>query len=468
MENEIDFDIVVVGCGVTGTAAALSAAESAEELGKHVRVAVLERSDFNHRGGNSRWTDAYLRMKSVVDIADDFVDDMMNFSDGFSDRTYVETLAKNAGKTLQWVNEKGVKFDYLPTMFLTSSQPRLLPVGGGRAIVDTLARRAEGCGVQIVYETTAWQLLLDNQGAVEGLMVRVKGGGSLCLKTKSVILAAGGFEGNPEMMAQYIGRDAHRIPTIAEGGQANKGEAIRMALSIGAKGTGQWDLFHAEPVDPRSKRDEATVMTYPYAILVDQHGKRFVDEGISTADEQYEAVTRTIYFDLPGRIAYMISDQKMFKIPNYERALQTEQPPIEANTIEELAQQIGVPTENLVQTVRSYNEAIQPGEFRWDKKDDKKTVGLTPPKSNWAIPINDPPFIAFPVVCSIVFTYGGLFTDSDGRVLSSDDEAIPGLYAAGEITGLYYGKYPGATSVLRGLVFGRRAGIHAVSYVISR
>ncbi|MGG2200951.1 MULTISPECIES: FAD-dependent oxidoreductase [Paenibacillus] len=464
MEKQVDFDIVIVGCGVAGAAAALSAAEHAKQTGKNARIAILERTDYHHRGGNSRWTAAFLRMESLERTADNFVEDMLSFSSYYSDKKYIETLAEHAGETLKWLHEKGVDFDHLPTMFLTSSKPRLLPVGGGRAIIDCLLRRAEALGVQMIYETTAWQLLLDDEGAIEGLMVRVKGGTSYRLGTRTVILAAGGFQGNPEMMAQYIGRDAHQIPTIAEGGLANKGECIRMAMAIGAKGAGQWDSFHAEPVDPRSKREEATVMTYPYAILVDRNGRRFLDEGISTVDEQYESVARTIFYDLPGRMAYMVSDQKMFAIPNYERALQTEQPPIEADTIEELAGKIGVPPENLGETVRAFNEAIQPGPFYWDRKDGKHTSGITPPKSNWAIPIDQGPFIAYPVICSNVFSYGGLFTDTDGRVLTGDNDAIPGLYAAGEITGLYYGKYPGATSVLRGLVFGRRAGAHALAY----
>ena len=129
-------------------------------------------------------------------------------------------------------------------------------------------------------------------------MVRVRGGNSLQLKVGAVVLAAGGFQGNQEMMAQYIGRNAHKIPTVAEGGLFNKGEAIRMAMAIGAKGSGQFDAFHAEPVDPRSKREEAAVMTYPYAILVDKNGKRFVDEGKTTIDEQYEEVARKIFYDL--------------------------------------------------------------------------------------------------------------------------------------------------------------------------
>ncbi|MCM3767795.1 FAD-binding protein [Neobacillus niacini] len=465
MEREIDYDIVVIGCGVAGTAAALSAAETAKNEGKDLKVAILERADYDHRGGNSRWTASYMRMKNLDEVADNFVEDMLAFSDHYSDRKYIETLAENAGSTLRWVEEKGVQFDYLPTMFLTSSKPRLLPVGGGRAIVDTLSRRAAGLGVEIIYEATAWKLLLDEAAAVNGLMVRVKGGASLKLKVGAVIMGAGGFQGNQEMMAQYVGRDAHKIRTVAEGGLFNKGEAIRMAMSIGAKTAGQFDAFHAEPVDPRSKREEAAVMTYPYFILVDQNGKRFVDEGKTTIDEQYEEVARKIFYDLPGHIAYMIGDQKMYEIPHYERAVETDKPAISADTLEELAGKIGVHVEQLMATVKEYNAAIQPGEFYWDKKDGKKAVGITPPKSNWAIPIDKAPYIAYPIVCSNVFTNGGLATDTNGRVLSQDDDAIPGLYAVGETAGLYYGKYPGGTSVLRGLVFGRRAGQHAVSYI---
>lgn len=461
----MDYDIVVIGCGVAGTSAALAAAEKAKEEGEKLSIALLERSDFDHRGGNSRWTASYMRMKNLDEVADNFVEDMMAFSDNYSDRKYIETLAANAGKTLRWVQEKGVDFDYLPTMFLTSSKPRLLPVGGGRAIIDTLARKASALGVEIIYEATVWDLVLNEEGAVSGLKVRVKGGGSLHLNVGAVILAAGGFQGNQALMSRYIGRDAHKIRTVAEGGLFNKGEAIEMAMKIGARGAGQFDSFHAEPVDPRSKREEAAVMTFPYAILVDKNGQRFVDEGRTTIDEQYEAVARTIFYDLPDHIAYMISDQKMYDIPNYEQALETDKPAIEADTLEELAEKLEIPADKLVATVESYNKACQPGEFRWDKKDGKKAIGINPPKSNWAIPIDKGPFIAYPIVCSNVFTNGGIATDTDGRVLSQDDYPIPGLYAAGETAGLYYGKYPGGTSVLRGLVFGRRSGMHAVSYV---
>ncbi|MCM3388941.1 FAD-binding protein [Ureibacillus chungkukjangi] len=468
MTRQVDFDLAIIGCGAAGTAAALAAAEKAKEQNQSLKIVILERADYEQRGGNTRWTAAYMRMENIDQPAPNFVEDMLAFSDNYADRSYIETLHKNAGSTLRWVESKGVDFDYLPTMFLTSSKPRLLPVGGGRAIIDTLSLRARALGVEIIYEATAWNLSLDEAGAINGLKVRIKGGETMELNVNAVILAAGGFQGSHEMMAQYIGRDAHKIPPVCEGGYFNKGEAIRMAMSLGAKGAGQWDAFHAEPVDPRSKREEAGVMLYPYFILVNQDGQRFTDEGYTTIDEQYEAVARKIFYECPNHIAYMIADQKMYDIPNYTEALQTEQPPILANTLEELAEKLNIPKENLTKTVSEFNKAVQPGEFLWNKKDDKKALGITPEKSNWAIPIEKGPYIAYPIISCNVFTNGGIATDTEGRVLSNDNDPIPGLYAAGEMTGLYYGKYPGGTSVLRSLVFGKRAGEHAISYISSK
>lgn len=463
--GKVDYDLIIVGCGAAGTASALAAAEEAKAQDQSISIAILERAPFEKRGGNTRWTAAYMRMENIDTPAPNLVGDMLKFSDHLIDRQYATTLEQEAGPTLRWVESKGVDFDFLPTMFLTASRPRLLPVGGGRAIIDTLSLRARALGVEIIYETTAWDLTLDDEGAVNGLKVRIADGSSMQLKTNAVILAAGGFQGNKEMMAQYIGRNAYKIPPVSEGGLFNKGEAIRMAMRIGAAGNGQFDSFHAETVDPRSKREEAGVMLFPYAILVNRNGERFTDEGITTIDEQYEEVARKIFYTCEDHVAYMITDQKMYNVPNYEEALQTDMPPIVADTIEELAEKINVNRQNLVKTVQTFNDACPDGEFIYNKMDGLATTNLALNKSNWSIKVNDGPYIAYPVHCCNVFTNGGLATDIDARVLTGDETAIPGLYAVGETSGIYYGKYPGGTSVLRCLVFGRRAGKHAVSYI---
>lgn len=463
--GEVDYDLIIVGCGAAGTASALAAAEEAKAQDQSLSIAILERAPFDQRGGNTRWTAAYMRMENIDTPAPGMVEDMLQFSDNLIDREYAEILREEAGPTLRWMESKGVDFDVLPTMFLTASRPRLLPIGGGRAIIDTLSLRARALGVEIIYETTAWDLTLNDEGAVNGLKIRMTDGNIIHLKTNAVILGAGGFQGNKEMMSQYVGRNAHKIPPVSEGGLFNKGEAIRMAMRLGASGKGQFDSFHAETVDPRSKREEAGVMLYPYAILVNQSGERFTDEGITTIDEQYEEVARKIFYTCENHVAYMITDQKMYDIPHYEEALQTDMPPIVADSIEELAEKLNIPAQNLAATVQNFNAACPEGEFIYNRVDGLATKDLQLNKSNWSIPINQGPYIAYPVHCCNVFTNGGLSTDVEGRVLTGDDVAIPGLYAVGETSGIYYGKYPGGTSVLRCLVFGRRAGKHAVSYI---
>ena len=465
------YDLVVVGCGAAGLTAALSAIEAASEAGaKGFSVAVLERSSREERGGNTRWTGAYLRLKDTETIADSFVEDMLEYSGGRSDERYLRTLAEKIPETMAWVQEKGLGFDYLPTIFLTLRQPRLLPVGGGRAIVETLADRVEEAGVSILYETTAQNLVVGEGGFVEGVEVRGSDGRLRRLGAKAVILASGGFEGNPEMMTRYIGRNAVNIPTIAKGGRYNKGEGIRMALDLGAKPAGQWDAFHAEPADPRSDREEAVVMTFPYDVLVNGKGERFLDEGAGTVDEIYERVARTILYD-QDQTAYVIIDQKMYDIPGHEHAVLTDQEPYRADTIAGLAKQIGLNPQALERTVSAYNAAATGNASSFDplQPDGLATTGnLAPPKSNWARPIDQPPYLAYPLACTIVFTFGGVATNETAEVLSSDDVPIPGLYAAGEMTGLYYGWYPGSTSVLRCLTFGKIAGASAVGYALER
>jgi tricarballylate dehydrogenase len=460
--SELDFDLVVIGCGVAGSAAAAAALEEAASLGQTLRVLVLERSGPELRGGNSRWTAAYLRMTDIDTPAPGFVDDLVDHGSGNVDRAYAQRLADEAGPTLRWLATKGVEFEELPTIFLTQAKPRLLPVGGGRVVLDTLLAEAETAGASIAYRSTAWRLSLADDGSIDGLWVRGEDGYAALGSVKAVVIAAGGFEGNAEMMTRYVGRS---VRTVAVGGTFNGGEGIRMALDVGAGPAGEWERFHAEPVDPRSSREEAVVMVYPYGLLVDGEGRRFLDEGAGTIDEQYESVARRI-LELDGRQAWVVGDQRLFDLPRFDDIVQTTEPPVAAATLEELATAIGVPPATLRATVDGYNAAVQPGDFDPLHLDGKAAPTAAPPKSNWANPIDRSPYVAWPLVCSNVFTFGGLATDLDGRVVTHDRAPIPGLYAAGEITGLYHGKYTGATSVLRGLVFGRIAGRHAARYVL--
>ena len=472
------FDVVVAGCGVAGLSAAVTAAESG------MKVAILERSSKEDRGGQSRWTEAYLRMKSLDEVSDDFeshlaenvghyndpdlVGEMLNSREtwshaarslAFSDPEVIGNFAANVPPTIKWLQGMGVKFDFLPTQFLTKTQPRLLPVGGGQALVDALARQAEKLGVTFFYHATARRLILDDEGTVKGLHVQQHGQGKLNFFGK-VVLACGGFEGNPAMMAKYLGPRSVYLRPICKGGYLNRGEGIEMALDIGAAPSGEFGSYHAEPIDPRSGISEPSIFIFPYGILVNKLGGRFTDEAPGTVDAHYERITRRIYEQEEG-IAYVILDQRVMDIPNYRLGIRTDQPGIEAASIEELANKIGVPVEALRQTVYQYNAACPTtGNYQPLALDGQSTQRLVPPKSNWALPIDKGTYIAYPIISSNVFTFGGLKVSTEGQVLDTDGYPIANLYAAGEVIGMYYTNYTGATSVLKGLVFGRLSSQH--------
>ncbi|MCG7200267.1 FAD-dependent oxidoreductase [Marinobacter pelagius] len=473
--TNLKFDLVVVGCGVAGLSAAVSAAENG------LKVAVLERATREERGGQSRFTEAYLRMKSETEVTDDF-DDFLAENSGFyqdpdfvaeslSERQYwsaqtralpavdagiIGTFSENVPVTISWLQENGVKFDFLPTQFLTSTQPRLLPVGGGEAIVETLAAKAENLGATFFYETSGRELILTRNGEVSGLKAHSRTEGSLEFEGE-VVLASGGFEGNSEMLTRYLGHRAAYLRPVCKGGYYNRGEGIRMALDVGAAAGGEFGNYHAEPVDPRSGISEPSIFIFPYGVLVNKEGRRFTDEAPGTVDAWYERITRKIYAQTDG-IAYCVLDQKVKDIPNYRLGIRTDQPAIEAGTLEGLAEKLEVPVEEFVATVRAYNAGCKGGDYRPLEEDGVCTESVVPAKSNWALPIDQGPFMAYPVISANVFTFGGLKIDDGARVVNIDGDPIKGLYAAGETVGMYYRNYCGGTSVLRGLTFGRIAG----------
>ncbi|UCH23624.1 MAG: FAD-binding protein, partial [Deltaproteobacteria bacterium] len=262
---------------------------------------------------------------------------------------------------------------------------------------------------------------------------------------------------------RYVGRHSHLTRPVAPGGLYNKGEGIEMALKIGAAPAGQYDAFHAEPVDPRSGKPEALVGIFIYGILVNQKGERFIDEGSNLYELIYEEVSREI-LEQEGGLVYFICDSKIEEVPNYARRIKTEKEPIKGKSITELAVKLGIDSTQLERTIREYNTAVQDGHFDPSVLDGKCTIGIKPPKSNWARSISERDLLAFPVACANCFTFGGLKITPNATVLNQDGYVIPGLFAAGEVIGLYYGSYVGSTSVLRGLVFGRKAGKHAAAY----
>jgi tricarballylate dehydrogenase len=332
-------------------------------------------------------------------------------------------------------------------------------------MVEALTEAAEARSVRFAFETAARSLRLRDDGSLAGLRVR-QGGRNVDVDCRAVILACGGFQGNDEMMARYVERAAYVRP-IARGGYYDKGEGIQMALDIGAAPAGNYSLFHAEPIDPRSGIAEPALFVFPYGILINRHGERFTDEAPGTVDATYEAITRQI-LEQPDGLAYVVLDEQIEDVPNYQVAVRTNQPPITAASLPDLAQALDLPADALTAAVEDYNAACPSGgRFEPLRLDGRSTTGLHPPKSNWARPLDTPPYRAYPITCANVFSFGGLLVNSSAQVIDREGLAIGGLYAAGEVIGLYHGHYIGSTSVLRGAVFGRLAGQHAPRSIVA-
>jgi precorrin 3B synthase CobZ len=457
----MSYGLVVIGMGAAGLSAAVTYAEAKADA----RVAVLERAPEEGRGGATRYTSAWFRITEDRQLDPAFVDTMEAVSGGLADLDYCRMLASEVPESLRFLDEHDVETTYFkqPLPNRNTGGGLGMPVGGGASIVSGLAGILERTtGVELLYETEAVRLSVSKKGRVNGVVVRGRDGLLRTLDAKAVVIACGGFEGSHEMLTRYVGDRAGDMPLIAPGLGNNTGDGIRMAMEIGADTAGQFDMFHGEPIDPRTDKPDAVVYPYPYGILVNRHGQRFYDEGKSSFDSTFEELGYEIWRHQEQR-AFLLGDQTSLAVNAFKDVIFTDQEPVIADTVGGLAGELGIDPAALERTVAEFNAAIGPGEFDPYVFDGRSTVGLEPPKSNWAFPLESPPYFAYPLTCAITFTFGGVRTDSSARVVSPAGTPIPSLYAAGEVTGLYYHEYPVGTSVLRAVTFGRIAGAHAAA-----
>ena len=454
------FEVVVVGGGIAG----LSAAVRARELG--ASVVLLEKAPVAGRGGNTRFADAQMRFPHEADeygVRDYTVEamyaDLMRISRGRANPELIRTLCENAREGAEWLTGLGLEWE---KGYPHTAGYRRSPKSGGAGVVDLLHRRFEGLGGTVSYETGAVDLIVDEARTVTGVRAHSPEGVVDIEATGGVVLACGGFQANVQMRVQHLGRYADSL--ILRGSRYNTGEGLRMAIDAGAQPAGQWGDYHSAVLDARSPKIECGVTAlynYQMGIFVDQEGRRFLDEGEDFRDHTYVKFSKHIVEQAGGE-AWCIFDQQAYQREEFARAWRPVGAPFEAGSMKELAQLIGVPAENLLDTVGSFNAAVQPGEYDLDRLDGKRTEGLVPAKSNWALPLERPPYIAIPVTGGITFTFGGVKCDTTARVIDTRGQVMAGLYAAGEPMGeIFYFNYPGASSVIRGAVFGRIAGAHA-------
>jgi tricarballylate dehydrogenase len=484
------YDVILVGGGNAAFCAALAAQESG------ARVLVLEAAPLEERGGNSRFTAGGMRVAydSVEDLArlmpdltdeerantdfgtytqHQFYDDLCRVTQYHTNPQLAETLVARSLDTLLWMRDRGVRFApiYGRQAFKIEGRFKFwggLTVeawGGGPGLVDSLYSLAARNGIDVWYQTRALELMHDDRG-VRGVIVR-KEGHTQKLDAKAIVLASGGFEANAEWRTRYLGAgwDLAKV----RGTRFNTGDGIRMALEIGAMPYGNWSGCHAVGWDRNAPEfgdlsvgDGFQKHSYPFGIMVNGRGRRFVDEGADFRNYTYAKYGRAI-LEQPGQFAWQIFDRKVAHLLRDEYRIKRVTK-VSAESLEGLAGKLeDVDPPGFLDEVRAYNAAVQTNvPFNPNVKDRRCTRGLALNKSNWANTIDTPPFEAYAVTCGITFTFGGLRIDDNGNVINTDGSPIRGLYAAGELVGgLFYFNYPGGTGLMSGSVFGRIAGTSA-------
>lgn len=497
MEAE-SFDVVVVGAGN----AALSAALSAHEAGVE-RILVLEASSKHERGGNSTYTGGFFRFpyETMDDLAPmlneesrtwaERVDvepyprarmmaDMKRQSRNRCDPELTEILVERGYDAVRWLHDQGVRWQFplgkVHDMSNLPADARYTLAGGaalvteeeGVGLIDHLFDAVERAGIEVWYESPVDSLIREGS-RVTGVRLRLPDGFK-DVSGAAVILGSGGFGASPEMRERYLGKGWDLVKI--RGSRFATGHVLTQALLAGAQSTGHWGGAHASALAGNAPdvgridlTDKMSRYSYPYSISVNIDGERFMDEGKDHLWMTYASTGSQIQ-QQPDARAYQIFDQKVVHLlePRYELS-----EPVIADTIEELAVKLDLDPRKLTKTVADFNAATpSTGEFNPLAKDGLATEGLEIPKSNWAQPIDQGPFVAYEVTCGLTFTFGGIKIDTSGRVIDVEGKPIPGLWATGEITGgVFYHGYAAGSGLTFGTVFGRIAGREAATEAAS-
>ena len=346
----MNYDLVVIGCGAAGLSAAVAYADRA---GRDARIAVLERATREGRGGATRWTSSWWRITSDRQLDPAFTETMRRVSGGKADLEYCRVFASEVPETFDFLDRHAVPWVYFDQPFANRNTGGGLgmPVPGGVAIVDTLAKVIDDLpNAAIHYETEAVALSADDSGSVTGVHVRGPEG-TKHLTARAVVIACGGFEGAPDMLREHLGPRGTEMPLIAPTLSNNRGDGIRLTAPLGAALAGQFDMFHGEPVDRRSAKPDAVVYAYPFGIVVNREARRFFDEGADSFDATFEWLGYEIWANQQQE-AYFIAEKAILAWPNVANIILTDQPPLEAATIAELAGKLGLDPAALEATVR--------------------------------------------------------------------------------------------------------------------
>jgi tricarballylate dehydrogenase len=452
------YDVLVIG----GGNAALCAAISARRAG--ATVLVLEGAPKFYRGGNTRHTrnmrcahDAATEILTGPYTEQEFWEDLLRVTGGQTDEALARYMIAESKDILNWIVEQGVRWQPSLGGTLSLGRTNSFFLGGGRAMLNALYLTAEQLGVEILYDAEVVDLEIDHgmflSAALKQDAERVD------VTASTLVAAAGGFEANIEWLREYWGEAANNF--LIRGTPYNRGSILKMLLDKGVQEVGDPTQCHAVAIDARAPRFDGGIITrldcVVFGIVVNKHAVRFYDEGEDIWPKRY-AIWGRLVAGQPDQIAYIVFDKSV--LTSFMPSLF---PPIEANSITELAGKLDLDPAKLDNTVTEFNAAVRPGTFDHTILDDCRTEGVTPPKTHWARKIETPPYYAYPVRPGITFTYLGTRVNKQARMLLRDGKPSANMFAAGEImAGNVLGKgYAAGIGMTIGSVFGRIAGREA-------
>ena len=494
--------VIVLGTGNAALCAAMSAADNGAE------VTVLEKAPEAEMGGNTRLTTAALRVafddsEQIREILDESYtdDEWSNIEiDPYTHADYVYEVIHKTGRgrpnqelvnwftsqsfdVIEWLKQRGVKFElaeYLSQFDVTKDKTSkrtyrggvaIQVLDGGQGMVTPELAYAQSKGAKVHYGLPAVELLKDGAGRVNGVVAR-QGDGTLKKLYGAVVIGSGGFEGSSAHRSQFLGPQWCDVRQRCV--KYNTGEMVFEAIEAGAKTAGHFAGAHVTPIDPDSPYiggldtcETTNRLAFSWGISVDANGRRFIDEGSHWNNQIYVDVGRSL-LGLPNQMGYQVFDSRgiEFREPLYDEQKQF----YRGNDLEALAAEAGIAPNTFMRTVREFNEAAAHNTKNYEPTvlDGQSTRGLDLPKTNWALPISEPPFFIYPVVPGITFTFGGLATDTGSHILANNDQPLPGLYGCGEATGdFFYYAYPTGSGLIKGAVTGREAGKNAALYAQS-
>lgn len=455
------YDIAIIGGGNAALCAAMTAAE------KGASVVILETAPKAYRGGNSRHTRNFRCMHTaplgpLVDdySEDEYFDDLLKVTGGKTDETLARLAIRTSEECLPWMEEHGVCFQPSLSGTLSLARTNAFFMGGGKSLVNAYYRTAEKLGVSVLYEASVTHLELDGDRIVR--IDYTHEGEAKQLTPSAVIVASGGFQADTEWLTRAWGPPAKNF--LIRGTPYNRGVVLADLLDQGVQSVGDPTQCHAVAIDGRAPKFDGGIVTrldcVPFSIVVNKEADRFYDEGEDVWPKRY-AIWGRLVANQPDQVGYVIIDVKSLDL-----FMPSVFPPIKADTLEELAGKMGLPPEKLRNTVANFNAACgDTSNFHPTELDGVKTTGINIPKTNWARPIDQPPFYGYSLKTGVTFTYLGLKVDENAQC-STESGPVRNLWAAGEtMAGSILGQgYLAGFGMTIGTVFGRIAGREAANH----